>query len=184
MEDTKMAKPPSSTTTDTANIQEQQPIKLNNTDSYSSIKDRSNVTKISSLHPRFSTLKILQNFPHIQHCFCHKINVSIPWKNPDLLPNEDTYYQAISYFFNILKTFDSQFQILTWNIHDKDHNPISDVNLIPTTYKDLGSYTYNLHITPSRIKTLMVVTSSFNLSQLVKNQSKASDNQLNHLKKI
>jgi hypothetical protein len=178
MEDSKMAATPSPTTTDTDNQQRNTTNQIQDTDiSKTNIDTSTTDIKISSSHPRFSTQEIIQNFPHIQHRFCHKIKVSIPWKNTDAIPNEDTYYKAICYFFNMVKSFDSQFQILTWNINDNDYNTISDANQIPTSHKELSSYLYNLHVSPSRIKTSMVVTSSFNLSQLVRKPAAENDNQ-------
>ncbi len=180
-----MATLPSSTqtdVTDTTTTHTEITTTISCTDSTIKTTDLKNAIRISSTHPRFSTLDIIQNFPNIQHRFCHKIKVSIPWKEKDIDPNLDTYYKAICYFFATVKKFDSQFQILTWNIHDKDHNTILDVHLIPTTHKELGSYLYNVHVSPSRIRASMVVTSSFNLSQLVRNQLKANDNQINLFK--
>jgi hypothetical protein len=94
-----------SSTTDSTNDQIQQTTTIHSTDNNETIRDTSNDVKILSSHPRFLTLKIVQNFPHIQHRFCHKIKVSIPWTDTDSLPNEDTYYQAICYFFDMVKEF-------------------------------------------------------------------------------
>jgi hypothetical protein len=92
MEDPKMAALLSSTTPDT-DTSVHPTNAIHETDKSISIKDTTPTNiKISSTHPRFSTLDIIQNFPHIQHdCFYHKIKVSIPWKNADSIPNEDTY---------------------------------------------------------------------------------------------
>jgi hypothetical protein len=111
MEDKKIAALPSLTTPD-IDIKQIEPTNITqDTDNNTLTTDMPNDVKISSTHPRFSMLEILQNFPHIQHRYCHKIKVSIPWKQYNTIPNEDTYYKAISYFFNMVKTYDSQFQI-------------------------------------------------------------------------
>ncbi len=173
---------PSPTPT-TNNSTQQEQIHNNNPPSNSTNNDsNTNVVQILSSHPRFSTSEIIQKFPNIQHRFCHKIKVSIPWRDDSSSPNYDTYYKAIYYFFDIVKTSDPQFQILTWNIHDKECNSISDKEHIPHSHNELSTYLYNLHISPSRIRTSMVITSSFNLGQLFRNQARASDDQLNLLK--
>lgn len=182
MDEETMTTPPSPTPT-TANTKQNRQINNNNTDTSSSTTDNdTNVVQIISSHPRFSTSDIIQKFPHIQHRFCHKIKVSIPWKDETNEPNDDTYYKAICYFFDIVKQSDPQFQILTWNINNKECNSISDRRNIPHSHKDLSEYLYNLHITPSRIRTSMVITSSFNLGQPIRNQVRVNNDQVNLLK--
>jgi hypothetical protein len=137
---------------------------------------------LSSSQPRYSTSEILQQFPNIKHRFCHKIKVSIPWKDDLNLPNMDTYHKAIHYFFTMVKKHDPHFQILPWNIGSIQCNPISEDINIPETHDELLSYLYNVHVTPSRIKSSMVVTSSYNLGELYKYQIPGNEQQTKLLK--
>jgi hypothetical protein len=117
----------------------------------SNTTDKHNDNVLSSSHPRYSTSEILQQFPNIKHRFCHKIKVSIPWKDDHNIPNQDTYHKAIHYFFTMVKQHNPHFQILPWNISDNQCNPISEDINIPETNNKLLSYLYNVHVTPSRI---------------------------------
>jgi hypothetical protein len=83
----------------------------------------------------------------------------------------------------MVKNYDLQFQILPWNICEKECNPISESINIPETHNELLSYLYNVHVTPSRIVSSMVVKSSYNLGELFKYQMKGDVQQINLLKK-
>ncbi len=129
--------------------------------------DNRKTNHLLSSHPRFSTTEILQRFPHIQHRYCHKIKISIPWDDKDNIPTTETYYKAIHYFYELVKKYDSKFQILPWDIANKKCNNISSIEQLPKTHNDLSSYLYNVHMTPSRVRSSMVVTSSYNLGDLI-----------------
>jgi hypothetical protein len=82
----------SSPTTEKADLtttQTDTTITISYTDINNKTTDPTNAIRISSTHPHFFTLDIIQNFPNIQHRFCHKIKISIPWKEKDSIPNLD-----------------------------------------------------------------------------------------------
>jgi hypothetical protein len=135
---------------------------------------KSKTNHLLSSQPRFSTAEIIQKFPHIQHRYCHKIKISIPWNDKDNLPTPATYYKSIHYFYTLVKKFDPCFQILTWDIVNKQCNTISSIDQLPKTHHELSSYLYNVHMTPSRVRMSMVVTSSYNLVDLVSSQYKGN----------
>jgi hypothetical protein len=138
---------------------------------------------LSLSQPRYSTSEIFQQFPNINYRFCHKINVSIPWKDDQTIPNLDTHHKAIIYFLTMVKNYDSHFQILPWNIlYEKECNPISENVNIPETHHELLSYLYNVHVTLSRVRSSMVVTSLYNLGELFKYQTRGDAQQINLLK--
>jgi hypothetical protein len=112
---------------------------------------KSKTTHLLSSQPRFSTTEILQKFPQIQHRYCHKLKISIPWDDKDNLPTPTTYYKSIHYFYTLVKKFDPRFQILTWDIVNKQCNNISSIDQLPKTHHELSSYLYNVHMTPSRV---------------------------------
>jgi hypothetical protein len=128
--------------------------------------DASN-TQLLSSQPRFSTSNIIKKFPYIKHQYCHKLKISIPWNNKDNIPTFKTYYKAIHYFFKLVKSYDNQFQLLTWDIVNRKCNTISDPDCLPKTHNDLSAYLYNVHMTPSRVHASMVVTSAYNLGNLI-----------------
>jgi hypothetical protein len=137
--------------------------------------DASN-TQLLSSQPRFSTSDIIQKFPYIKHRYCHKLRISIPWNNKDNIPTYETYYKAIHYFFKLVKSYyDDQFQLLTWDIVNRKCNTISDPDCLPKTHNDLSAYLYNVHMTPSRVRASMVVTSAYNLGDLIRSQYKGDN---------
>jgi hypothetical protein len=119
---------------------------------------------------------------HIKHRYCHKIKISLPWDGKTTKPTGDTYYKSIHYFFRLVKSYDDQFQLLTWDIVNKKCDTISDLERLPTNHKDLSSYVYNVHMTPSRVHASMVVNSSYNLGDLMQTQYCADKTQLDLLK--
>lgn len=136
------------------------------------IKSDNNTNHLLSSQPRFSTSDIIKKFPYIKHRYCHKLKISIPWNDKDNIPTFETYYKAIHYFFKLVKGYDNQFQLLTWDIVNRKCNTISDPDCLPKTHNDLSAYLYNVHMTPSRVRASIVVTSSYNLGDLIRSQYK------------
>jgi RNAse (barnase) inhibitor barstar len=64
----------------------------------------------------------------------------MPWDDTNNIPNLDTYYKSIHYFFKLVKQYNQQFQLLTWDIVNKKCNTISDTDQLPKTHKELSSY--------------------------------------------
>jgi hypothetical protein len=58
---------------------------------------------LSSQPPRFSKSEIIKKFLHINHRYCHKIKISIPWDDQKNIPTSDTYYKSIHYFYQLVK---------------------------------------------------------------------------------
>jgi hypothetical protein len=137
---------------------------------------------ILSSQPRFSTSDIVKKFPHIKPRYCHKIKISLPWDDKQSAPTSDTYYKPIHHFFQLVKSYDPQFQLLTWDIINKECNTISDVNRLPKSHNELSSYLYNVHMTPSRVRASMVVNSSYNLADLIHTRYRLDKTQTDLLK--
>jgi hypothetical protein len=141
-------------------------------------KDKTTSNPIQSSQPRFSTSDIVKKFPHIKHRYCHKIKISIPWDDNTNPPTPDTYYKSIHYFFQLVKKYDDQFKILTWDIVNKKCDTISDPSRLPKCPKELSYYLYNVHMTPSRVRASMVVHSSYNLGDLIHRRLRLDKTQL------
>jgi hypothetical protein len=156
--------------------------KQKNTTQINTTTENSKTTHLLSSQPRFSTTEILQRFPHIQHRYCHKIKISVPWDDKDNIPTTDTYHKAIHYFFELVQKYDQKFQLLPWDVANKKCNNISSLDQLPRTHNDLSSYLYNVHMTPSRVRASMVVTSSYNLGDLIRSQYKGDRVHLELLK--
>jgi hypothetical protein len=105
--------------------------------------DINNDLQLTFLQPWCLTSEILQQFLNINHRYCHKIKVSIPWKDEQNIPNLDTYHKSIHYFFAMIKHYDPQFQILPWDISQNQCNPISEDINIPETHDELLSFLCN-----------------------------------------
>jgi hypothetical protein len=82
-------------------------------------KDTDNSNPLLSAQPQFSTAEIVKKIPHMKHRYCHKIKISLPWDDKTAKPTSETYYKAIYSFFKLVKSYNDQFQILTWDIVNK-----------------------------------------------------------------
>jgi hypothetical protein len=134
------------------------------------------LSRLQSKQPRFTTTEIIQKFPNVNNRFCQKIGFSVPWDNTETPPNNDTYYISIRQIFRLIKDYDPQFQILPWNITKQNSNPIVNEEHIPTTPDKLKEYIYDLHIQPKRVRAAMVITSAYNLKEILKQQTMATKN--------
>jgi hypothetical protein len=141
-------------------------------------------SKLYSKQPRFTTTEIIQKFPNLNNRYCQKIGFSVPWDNDECSPNNDTYHQAIRQIFTLVKEYDPQFQLIPWNIINQNFNPIVNVKHIPTSPRELKEYIYDLHIQPKRVRAAMVVTSAYNLKEILKQQTMATSNSKTLLNKM
>jgi hypothetical protein len=158
------------------NSDQQTNTQIHSTKQINTTTDNSN--PIQSSQPRFSTSDIVKKFPHIKHRYCHKIKISVPWDDKTNPPTLDTYYTSIHYFFKLVKNYDDQFKILTWDIVNKKCETISDPSRLPKSHKELSYYLYNVHMTPSRVRASMVVHSSYNLGDLIHRRYQLNKTQL------
>jgi hypothetical protein len=73
--------------------------------------------------------------------------------------------------------------VIPWNIQ-KNYNPINEENKTPKTPEKPKNYIYGLHIQPKMTRIMMVMTTSFNLNQLLRQPPEDNENVKISLQKI
>jgi hypothetical protein len=69
----------------------------------------------------------------------------MPWSGTNNIPTLDTYCKSIHYFFKLVKSYDQQFQLPTWDIANKKCDTITDPDHLPKNIENLV-LTYTMYI--------------------------------------